>query len=380
MSKKTIVYIGGFELPDKNAAAHRVMGNAKILRALGYKVVFIGITKENINTPVQINNQDFDMWSIQYPRTTLEMMKYLSTVAEVKEIVAKYQNVQGIIAYNYPAIALQKIKKYGIKNEMKIYADCTEWYHSSGKNSVFNLIKNTDSYLRMRIIQPKLDGVIVISSFLEEFYLKKGVINVVNLPPLVDKSENKWLDKQEKIQNSDELNIVYAGSPGAEKDKLNYIIEALSNLDCNQYTFNIIGITDSVYLELNPTHKVLLEQLENKVSFKGRIAHADALNAVKQADFTLFIRDETVVTKAGFPTKFAESFSAGTPVITNLSSDLDKYLVNNENGIVITENLDIELDKIFKSDIMELKSMKKNVNNNIFDYRNYIEVMQKLLD
>ena len=36
-----IIYIGGFELPDKNAAAHRVLGNAKILRELGYKVILI---------------------------------------------------------------------------------------------------------------------------------------------------------------------------------------------------------------------------------------------------------------------------------------------------------------------------------------------------
>ena len=31
MEKGTILYIGGFELPDKNAAAHRVLSNGKIL-------------------------------------------------------------------------------------------------------------------------------------------------------------------------------------------------------------------------------------------------------------------------------------------------------------------------------------------------------------
>ena len=45
---KTIVYIGGFELPDKNAAAQRVISNAKIFRKLGYHVIYVGIQNWNL--------------------------------------------------------------------------------------------------------------------------------------------------------------------------------------------------------------------------------------------------------------------------------------------------------------------------------------------
>lgn len=44
MHKGTILYVGGFELPDKNAAAHRVLSNAKIFRELGYNVFFAELT------------------------------------------------------------------------------------------------------------------------------------------------------------------------------------------------------------------------------------------------------------------------------------------------------------------------------------------------
>lgn len=44
MDKKVIIYIGGFELPDKNAAANRVMNNAKIMRDIGYHVVLVGVS------------------------------------------------------------------------------------------------------------------------------------------------------------------------------------------------------------------------------------------------------------------------------------------------------------------------------------------------
>ena len=44
--KGSVLYVGGFELPDKNAAAHRVINNAKILRELGYRVIFCGVDRE----------------------------------------------------------------------------------------------------------------------------------------------------------------------------------------------------------------------------------------------------------------------------------------------------------------------------------------------
>ena len=34
--KGTIIYYGGFSLPDKNAAANRVVSNGKIFKDLGY--------------------------------------------------------------------------------------------------------------------------------------------------------------------------------------------------------------------------------------------------------------------------------------------------------------------------------------------------------
>ena len=40
-TNNSVLYIGGFDLPDKNAAAHRVLNNGKVLRELGYEVVFV---------------------------------------------------------------------------------------------------------------------------------------------------------------------------------------------------------------------------------------------------------------------------------------------------------------------------------------------------
>lgn len=44
--KDIYVYVGGFEMPDKNAAAHRVMNIGKILNNIGKSVVYIGVDKK----------------------------------------------------------------------------------------------------------------------------------------------------------------------------------------------------------------------------------------------------------------------------------------------------------------------------------------------
>ena len=41
-----ILYIGRFELPDKEATANRVVANAKLLRDLGHEVVLAGWSTE----------------------------------------------------------------------------------------------------------------------------------------------------------------------------------------------------------------------------------------------------------------------------------------------------------------------------------------------
>lgn len=55
MEKRTILYV---ELPDKNAAAQRVLSVAKIFKSIGYNVIFLGIDK-TIDTKISIEEGIF---------------------------------------------------------------------------------------------------------------------------------------------------------------------------------------------------------------------------------------------------------------------------------------------------------------------------------
>ena len=378
MSKGTILYVGGFELPDKNAAAHRVLSNGKAIRELGYDVVFVDIDKtlrfdEDISTTYR-NIQGFDCWSIPYPEKINDWLSFLTSIRFINKIENKYKDIKAIIAYNYPSIALYNLKKYCAKHDIKILADCTEWYSTKGTNLLFMIIKGIDSFLRMRIIQKRLDGLIVISSYLENYY--KNNRNILRVPPLVDINEEKWNVYQSNIPY-DKLKFVYSGSPGKNKDKINKLVEVLYSLkEYTNYEFKIIGLTIDGYLDYYPEHKEMLQALGNRIVFLGRLSHQKSIEELKQSDFSIFIRERNRLTNAGFPTKFVESTSCGIPVITTKTSDLEMYMWDGFNGFYLDEDISESVSKI--KEILQLtkdevSKLKINcVNSSDFNFKSYV--------
>ncbi|TXC77014.1 glycosyltransferase family 4 protein [Metabacillus litoralis] len=385
MSKGTIIYIGGFSLPDKNAAAHRVLSNAKILKEIGHKVVFIDIDNQlryDEKSKITCKKiQDFDCWSIPYPKSNKQWIHYLISIDFFLGVLNHYSDVKAVICYNYQSVAFIKIKNYCIKNNIKIFADCTEWYSTAGNNLIFKIIKGFDSYLRMRIIQKKLDGIIVISRYLENFY--KNCKNVVRIPPLVDLSEEKWNHLTSK-SILDKVLIVYAGNPGKDKDKLNLVIEGINKLDkMYNFEFYVIGITKKQYLKDYENHKEIIGKLDDKVKFLGRLPHQESLNMVKKANYSMFIRENNRMTKAGFPTKFVESISCGTPVITSKNSDLEEYVTEGENGHFVSggEGIILKLESILsKENLGELEKSLKSFDYKVFHYKNYVKQFSEFLN
>lgn len=385
MSKGTFIYIGGFELPDKNAAAQRVLSNAKVLRDIGYEIIFIGTNKllnrnDNILETHHVI-EGFDCFSVPYPNKSIEWIDYLSNTNNVEKIVKKYDNVKGIIAYNYPSISLLKLRKFSKKNDIKLIGDCTEWYSTKGSPIIFKIIKGMDSILRMRYAQKRMDGLIVISQYLEGFY--QDSMDVITIPPLVDLGDEKWnqnLDKRE----SNELIITYSGSPGKNKDKLNKLVEALYiNEQITNYKINIVGLTLEEYLEYYPTDSKKLEVLYDRIKFLGRQSHKDSLKILQNSDFSVFIRENNRLTNAGFPTKLVESLSCGIPVITTKTSDIGNYLIDGFNGFFLdenSENLALKTKGILHLSRNEVKKLKENSENySKFHYENYKEEFEEFL-
>ena len=387
MSPK-VLYVGGFELPDKNAAAHRVISIGKIFRELKYDVYYIGVSKylENRNSNIRDTQNVFNgftYYSYPYPGKNTQWIKYLCSIPYIDLIEDIKPDI--IVAYNFPSIALNKLRKYCKRHSIKIIADITEWYQAEG-SIFFRIIKNIDTFLRMRVIHKKMDGLIPISKYLHNYY-RQYSNNIIEIPPLVDLSDEKWDNFGcNTISPDAPIQLIYAGSPGG-KDQLLKIILALKEIRHKVIiNFTIIGISKEQFkLKYDDINAEMMSYLDSFVVFIEHLPHLDVINHIKHSDFTIFIRPETLVNTAGFPTKFVESISSGTPVITNLSSNLTEYLKDGINGFI----LNIDNDKKFISSLSraflctkeQITTLKDNCRKiKSFDYREYLESFKLFIE
>lgn len=381
--KGTIIYIGGFEMPDKNAAAHRVLNNAKIFHELGFHVVFCGVDHDitgNAKSITQIG--PFDNIPAAYPKSNKEWVRQLTDFSHIEKTFDLYSDVKYAIAYNMHAIPLAKLLRYCKKKNIKVVADATEWYENRLSFNPVKLIKCIDTFIVMRYLQKKVDAMIAISTYLEKYY-SKHVRNIVVVPPLVDLTESIW--HVSDVEKEDCVEFVYSGSPGTgkDKDKLGEIIEAFGALDetC-KYLFTIIGLTYDQFVKLFPECKKTLLRIKKHICFKGRVSHQESIKALYKADYCIFIRNRSRKNMAGFPTKFVECCTSGINIIANDVSDIGRYFQRNGNSYLI-KNADITsilliLKNVLSLNLDQLRQMKKN--NQIFDYHNNLSPFYKLFN
>lgn len=381
--KQNIIYIGGFELPDKNAAAQRVISNAKAFRDLSYETIFIGLSKDKTVCNKIENFEGFEYLNFEYPANLKQWLSYLTSIKQYNMLFSE-KKIAFIIVYNFPAIALIKLRQWTFVRKIPLIADCTEWYVSTG-SFLFRLIKNFDTCLRMKVLHPKLDGMIAISRYLYSYYTPR-MNNVIEVPPLVDLNMDKWRPIDNPGNSDGMVNVVYAGSPGVgNKDRLDIILQSLSqikNEGFSRFKFTVIGITEQQYV--NSFAKGIPINIRENVQFKGHISHIESLNEIKIAHFNLFLRNMNLPNNAGFPTKLAESISCGTPVLTNSTSNIQDFIRVEENGFLIDMSSELSIRRGIKEAITlpldKIQKMKANCyRSTTFNYSNYTTQFELLV-
>lgn len=382
MRKGTVVYIGGFEMPDKNAAAHRVLNNAKVLQLLGYHVVFCGIDHGLCKNATNVSKiGSFDNIPAAYPKSNLGWAKQLVDFSHIKETFNRYNDVKYAIAYNMHAIPLARLLHYSKKKKIKVIADVTEWYENKLSLNPIKIIKCLDTFFVMHFLQKKVDSIIAISSLLTNFY-KNSVKNIITVPPLVDLSDPKWNDSD--VTKDSCLEFVYSGVPGAgtKKDLLGRIIQAFGQLKKDLvFKFTIIGLTKDQFINAFPECKKELNELGEKVVFKGRVSHQESIASLFKADYCIFIRNRSRKNMAGFPTKFVECYTSGIGIIANDVSDIAMYFPDDGKSCLMNDFSVATLKRIFdeKINMFDNERMKKTPLRSLFDIKNYVDIFQTLI-
>lgn len=395
--KKKIIYIGNFSFPFGNASGKRVYGNGKILEELNFDVIFIGMDND-IKSPVSLKETEkkydnFKYYNLSYPKNTLEWIYYKKTFKKVISFLKDenlVEKIDTIIYYGNPRLSLFNylLIKWCKKNNIKIISDCVDWLTVKTGNVIFDFVKWADTTYQKAYLNKKVDGVIAISTYLENYYRKYGVETVV-IPPL---STNNLLNSEFSLNEDKKIKIIYAGIPFRKgkllknvdtlKDRIDKTIILLNKVKEKNvnFIFNIYGFTKEEYLKVIPTQEKYINTLGESICFHGHQTNDIVVKELKKSDFTILLRDIKRDTMAGFPTKVSESISYGVPVITTKTSDLDKYLVDGETIFFVDQN---DLQKIFeilsknKNEVIKFKSICQK--ENIFYYQKYINQFEKFL-
>lgn len=367
--RPVILYIGAFDLPDGNPAAHRALANAKLLDIVGYRVILVS-TK-----PLETHQSKQASWVEGVECWNVGSQKKFSNAYSVRPIIAvaeRTQRLAALVIYNMPVLPSLGLMAYARKRHIKVIGDIADWYQPEG-GLLRRAAKAVDTSTRMKLLNVQLDGLIVISRFLADFY--DGRVPVLVLPPLVDGVDDKW-QRHSKTQRGP-LRLVYAGAPSRNKERLDLAIAAVQGVAPQiDVALDIVGITQGEFEKMYPEADPLAP--DGIVTFHGRVPHLVALSHVKEADATLLIRDSSRLTKAGFPTKFVESLTCGVPVIATDSSDLIGHMAGGVNGIITDFHS-------LSSAIIEFDNQRRTgnlpaVNRGMFDYRNFVEKTRAFLE
>ena len=130
-------------------------------------------------------------------------------------------------------------------------------------------------------------------------------------------------------------------------------------------------MTREQFVKLYPEIKI-----EGNVIFEGFVSHAQAVKFILSCDCYIFIRESDRRNNAGFPTKFAESFTAGVPVITTDVSDVREYIEKSGNGTVLPSTDEKVIAEAMRK---QIEKGKKDYNlNSEFDYNSYKNKIKNL--
>ena len=248
------------------------------------------------------------------------------------------RGLEAIIVYHGGSWFNNRLHALCRRRGIRLIVDCTEWYASKSLPGGKLGVPFLENELRMRRFNVTAGRVIVISSYLERYYLRRGC-HVLRVPPLVDLEEEKWQLNQRLPADGNFLQIVYAGTPG-KKDLLGNALRGLNTLREEGFLvkLHLVGPSREEVSECLGSDAPMLDRIADILIFHGRVPQSDVPRLLSTADYSVLLRPSERYAQAGFPTKLVESLAAGVPVIANPTSDIAEFVRDGIEGILLTDH------------------------------------------
>jgi glycosyltransferase involved in cell wall biosynthesis len=358
--KKTmkILIFGGIRFPNGLAPAPRIIAYAKglIKNGVDAQVICFKALERPENGMVNTEPKGiYDGIPFEYlSGTTFRPNSFwMRRWLEIKAIAKLFRYFDAGIKpdatiffsnYGWTFLTLLLFKLMGVKcieedNEYPFVYEKKTWWVKL--NSAFY------HYIRLKLY----DGVIVISTFLEEYYIsrvRKGA-GVLRIPILVDTDQIK---PGEFRQLNGRRNIVYAGTlshPG----EVSSLIKSFSILTEKYPEWNLQILGDAPKTDMLARMRNLAEQLalSERIEFTGIVKRDEMPVYLGKAGVLALLRPSGIFSTAGFPTKLGEYLATGKPVVVTRVGDIPLFLEDGVSAFLVKpddpEAFAQKLDEVF---------------------------------
>lgn len=379
---KKVLFCGNFTYPSSNAAGERIKGLSMIFQDIGYESNFLCFNSNYDRETKGI--METNCLYFQKHKKIKRMFSSADYYSKFIDSVAKFNIIKNdiVVLYGTPSnyVFPKKVILYCLKNKIIVISDCVDWITRISNSIIVNTYKKIDNYIMKKIIFPRSNGIICISSYIYNMYDPKKN-NLIIVPPVFQKSNLT------NNTNNNQINFMYAGQPFDTsrivnkrlfKDRLDLAIEAIIQLDI-PYIFNIYGLSKADYLRNVQNHKLILNNNANIV-FHGTINKSEMIKVLENTDYIVLFRNNNVVSSAGFSTKIAESISQNVPVITTDVGDNCRYLTHNIDSFIVDINDVYNIANLSNFIKNNVNFMKENcLKNNHFNYLYYVDIMNDFI-
>jgi len=335
-----LVVMGGFTYPRGMAGTKRVQNVISALKECGVSAIRVFVLRQSAkdNTLSGIHDGTSyetimgDFFRVKM-LATLPLL-YCKACAALKRAFRKdHKNV----LYFYGPLLFDSIVPliYARKLGYKLIFDVIEDYDLSKDLSVsmYQSLRCNFTILFSKTMKDLAAGIIAISSHLENKFrnYNQGRIPIHYLPISVDM--NQFPEKPHGTGPI--VSLFYAGS-FTRKDGVPVLLDAFDELAERYGNIRLVltGRGDRLALQ-DFLDRVDKSPHKDRIEYKGYLEEEDYYSLLNSVDIPCMTRVDIGFAQAGFPFKLGEFLATGKPVIASVVSDVDRFLINGHNAMLV---------------------------------------------
>jgi glycosyltransferase involved in cell wall biosynthesis len=232
----------------------------------------------------------------------------------------------------------------------------------------FNLFKD-------RHVVPQVDGLLVISYYLREYYSKCLARERILLTPILGDKEE--FEVAETSTKSGTTQLLWLGT-FRPFEGLEFLVDALTELDRlgSEFHCSIFAVSQKHAAFARHIQARIQERgLSGHVTLNKQVPKPELIRVLRDADIVLLPRQDSELNRSNFPTKMVDYLFAGKPIVSSRVGEIPLYC---EDGVQIVYPADssplafaIAIQELIKDPqrAIGLGRQARQLAEEVFDYR-----------